>query len=220
VNGPLQVLIPVSRLDRAKTRLAEVLTPSERRDLALITLQTVLDAVREAGWKAVVLTSDADVRDAAGDVMVIEETGDGLGLNGELEKALSRLAATEILILHADLPLVDGPSLGALAGAAAPAPSVTLVQSPDGGTNAMLLRPPGMFALAYGAKSFEKHVRAAKAVGMTVTTVESDRLSIDLDTAADVRHLLDSPQGRASAAGKYLGRNGAGGFPEPPEAVS
>lgn len=200
MSGP--VLIPVNGLARAKGRLAEVLSPGERETLALITLETVLHA---AGPEAVVLTPDGRVAAfAAGRAQVVRENATAKGLNGQLEFALKELGGVPaVLILHADLPLATKGAIETLWEDAAPN-TVTLVESSDGGTNAMLLAPPGRFTLAYGPGSFAKHVAGARAAGFTVRENGNRELRLDLDTPADIRELLRAPRGRQGASGRYL----------------
>jgi 2-phospho-L-lactate/phosphoenolpyruvate guanylyltransferase len=207
VSGRLPVLIPVNSLEKAKGRLADLLTPAERRELARITLESVLQAVAAAGLEPIVVSSDPAIAGLVAPARVFSEAGAKPGLNSELEAALGSLAhqgCTEVLILHADLPLADAASLGRLIARALPAPSVAIVRSLDGGTNAMLLRPPGRFALAYGKGSFAAHRREATASGTQLRAVQSAALTLDLDTPADITRLLATPRGRASAAGKFL----------------
>jgi 2-phospho-L-lactate/phosphoenolpyruvate guanylyltransferase len=199
------VIIPVNRLDRAKGRLAELLTPDERAALTLATLRTVLTAVREAGMEPSVLAADLRLAALLGpSVTIVMEDPSVSGLNAQLEFAVAAIDRTAVLILHADLPLATAESLRVMLAAGDAEESVTLVRSPDGGTNAMLLRPPGRFPLAYGPGSFAAHVNAAGLAGLTVSIVESPELALDLDTPADLRTLLSTPTGRASAAGELL----------------
>jgi 2-phospho-L-lactate guanylyltransferase len=207
----LRVLIPVNGLERAKGRLAEMLSPEQRAELALAPLETVLAAVDEAGCEAFVLTADGRVAEAvAGSARALREREDVAGLNAQLEAAMAELNGDELLILHADLPLTTARDIRAVLAAAADAPSVTIVESPDGGTNAMLLRPPGRFALAYGRASASLHRAAAQASGMTVVAAVATGLELDLDTPADLERLLTTDTGRASAAGRLLSGWGVG----------
>lgn len=203
----LPVLIPVNRLDRAKGRLAPLLTEAEREELSLITLETVAHA---AGAAAVILTADPRVRERmAGRCRVLGEDPAAEGLNAQLEAAIARLradgtVADRLLILHADLPLVRGGTLETL-DAEDPGPgSAVMVRSRDGGTNAMLLHPPGRFPLAYGPGSFERHAAAARAAGMQVIESRNRELTLDLDTPGDVAELLRTARGQQTAAGHYL----------------
>ena len=202
------VLVPVNRLDRAKGRLAALLTQEQREGLALATLRSVLAAIAGADLEAWVLTGDLRVEAASAPAHCLPEDRNLRGLNPQLERGLTVLAewhpATPVLILHADLPLATAGALRDLVAAAPAEPSVTLVRSRDGGTNAMLLAPPGRFALAYGPGSYELHTAAARQAGFTIRTVIEESLALDLDTPADVHTLLAHPSGPASTAGRYL----------------
>ncbi len=202
----LPVVIPVNRLESAKGRLASLLTEDERRTLALITFEAVL---RASGAGAVVLTSDETVAAAAkGRARVLAESPGARGLNGQLEFAVAALrkdgtANERLLILHADLPLATNEAVETLE-ATATGGSAVMIQSRDGGTNAMLLTPPGRFQLAYGPGSFAAHRRGAEAAGLTVMEHENRELRLDLDTPDDIRELLRAPRGRQGACGVFL----------------
>ncbi|WP_322817738.1 2-phospho-L-lactate guanylyltransferase [Tepidiforma sp.] len=203
----LPVLVPVNRLDQAKGRLAPLLSEAEREELALITAETVAHAAGEA---AIILTADPRIRARmAGRYRVLAEDPALTGLNAQLEGAVAKLRADgtvgdRLLILHADLPFVRGWTIEALEGEDPGPESVVMVRSRDGGTNAMLLHPPGRFALAYGPGSFARHVAAARAAGLRVVESENRELVLDLDTPADVAELLRTARGQQTAAGHYL----------------
>ena len=202
---PTTVLIPVNRLDRAKGRLAALLAPEERAELVRRSLAAVLGAVEGAGMEAVVLTSDEGVEaEVLEGVRVMREDPKLRGLSAQLERAAEGLGVDELLILHADLPLVTAEALRDLVAQAPEAPSATLVRPGDGGTNAMLLRPPGRFSLAYGRGSGDLHESAAREAGLAVRRADVPALALDLDTPADARELLAQPEGRACGAGRYL----------------
>jgi 2-phospho-L-lactate guanylyltransferase len=207
VRFPVVALVPVNRLDRAKGRLAGLLSPGERMDLTRATLLTALDALEGADIPAFVLTADERARAIVGArAEVLDEDAALRGLNPQLEAALAalrtQLGDTAVLIVHADLPLATSDSLTRVIEAAAEEPSVTLVESGDGGTNVMLLRPPGLFPLSYGLGSARRHRAAAHA--LTVRVVDEPDLALDLDTEDDVRRLLATERGRTSHAGRVL----------------
>lgn len=200
---PPVVLIPVNRFDRAKGRLAQHFSAAQRAQLAIATFETVALAVRDAGLLSVALTPDPDAVRALGVATeVIGESSQRHGLNEQLEGIVTQLGP-EVLILHADLPLATGEAIAAFLDATDEA-ETALVRSRDGGTNAMLLRPPGRFTLAYGANSFAAHDAAARAACLTVAHIESPALALDLDTPADIETLLGTPEGRATLAARIL----------------
>jgi 2-phospho-L-lactate guanylyltransferase len=204
----LTVLVPVNRLARAKGRLARLLTADERSALALATLHTVLDGL--GSFEAVVLTADPEVAHfVVGRAEVIAESPDAKGLNPQLEFGVSQLLAAgratdELAILHADLPLFLGGALSFLAESIGEQPCVGISPSRDGGTNAMLLRPPGLFPLCYGIDSAARHASAAREAGVHVAIAPSPAQELDLDHPEDIRELLSTPRGRESRAGRLL----------------
>ncbi len=205
------VLVPVNRLDRAKGRLAELLSPAQRSELALTTLATVLHAVAGAGGAATVLSADPTVRAAATHPHVpLDESAEASGLNGQLAAAIATLSVSEVLILHGDLPLVTADDVQTLVASAQESPSLTMVESPDGGTNAMLLRPADVIDLHYGRLSASHHRMAGEEAHVTSETVDIRGIALDLDTPADIATLLSTENGRTSAAGRLLRSWGLG----------
>jgi 2-phospho-L-lactate/phosphoenolpyruvate guanylyltransferase len=206
---PPVILIPVNRLDRAKGRLAAVLTQLQREELAIATLTTAWRAAIVASEKVVVLTADPRVAVILGpNAVVLGESPAAHGLNAQLSYGTEDLLRTSpgrsLLILHADLPLATAAAIRDLIAAAPPAPSVTVVRSADGGTNAMLQTNPGQIPLAYGPQSAAKHEAHARVAGFAFTTHHSAELELDLDNPADLTTLLATTVGRYTLAGKAL----------------
>ncbi len=200
-----RVLVPVNVLERAKGRLADAYTARQRRELAILTLRTVVEAARGAGCDVTLLTADESVAGLGLDAAIEPEVEGVRGLNPQLEAWLAAHPdLDELLILHADLPLATPAALTRFIAAAPAAPSVTAIQSPDGGTNAMLIRPVAGMALHYGKGSFALHRQAAKNARRHFHEHLDPTLSLDLDTPSDVTTLLSLPAGRTSPAGRFL----------------
>lgn len=199
------VLVPVNLLERAKGRLSTLLTPAQRRYLATITLRTVVEAANSAAAKVTILTADPAIATLRLEAEIADESPDVQGLNAQITHWVAKNAGLpELLILHADLPLATAEAIQALCRVVLPSPYVVGVKSPDGGTNAMLLRPPAGLALAYGPGSFGLHRHAAASARYAFCEHVSPSLRLDLDTPGDVDALLSTSAGRASAAGRYL----------------
>ena len=211
----LAALIPLKPPTEAKARLAGLLSPDERAQLARVTFLTVADALLAAAVPFVVLTPNviaaADL--TAGRCTVIEEQPSVRGFSAQLQAALdgtSFAKSDTVLILHADLPLATPNAVRLLVSAARKHEGcVTMVESADGGTNAMILPLPRLFALHYGRDSFALHAAAVRASGLGVHVHRSAQLALDLDTAADVRSLFATSRGRKSPAGRLLLAMGA-----------
>ena len=187
-------VVPVKDLRGTKSRLTPVLDPGARAGLTLYMMGRVVGAIREAGIEDVcVVSPDRIVLEEAkrrGATPLLQESS---GLNPALEEGRRRamgLGASKLLVLPADLPLLDADDVLAVLREAGGEPSV--VVAPDGarsGTNALLIQPPDVLPFAFGTSSFEAHVGAARRRGLDVRVCERSHLAFDLDTAGDLAHL-------------------------------
>lgn len=179
------ILIPVKRLDRAKLRLSQRLAPPDRRRLGLAMLADVLRATEKwtARW---IVTSDQDA-EAVGLAFGCRLVADpGEGLNSAVDagtEAAVAAGATSLLVLPSDVPMVTSDDVTALFGCPE---DVVLAPSGDGGTNALLRRPPGVLAPAFGPSSAEFHVSRASDAGLTCRSVEMSSLVLDIDRYRDL----------------------------------
>jgi len=187
----LALVVPVKPVEEAKSRLAAVLSPPARADLARRLCGHTLATVEEwdqATWRLVV-SRDTRLLTAAegrGWVAVREQMAD---LNGALTQAgmaAKRLGADALLILPVDLPLLTTGDLDALVTLATDNPGMVIAPCRRGtGTNALLLRPPDVISLAFGSDSFATHRRLAAQCNVTVRICRTPALALDLDTPED-----------------------------------
>ncbi len=193
-------VVPVKDLKGTKSRLAPILNPGARAGLTLYMMGRVVAAIGEAGVEDVcVVSPDRIVLGEAkgrGAAPLLQESR---GLNPALEEGRGRaleLGARTLLVLPADLPLLDADDVRAVLEAAEGHP---VVISPDGarsGTNALLTRPPDALPFAFGPTSFEAHLEAARSRGLDVRVCERSHLAFDLDTAGDLARLRETGAAR------------------------
>ena len=186
-------IIPVKPLSRAKSRLESVLSPGERQQLAETMFHRVLTAVKETPQVAgtLVISRDPRALAMARDVgaHTVQESG-APELNTALMRATQVVAGWRggaVLILPADLPLITPEDLAGMIEIGQDLQSVVIAtdQNEDG-TNAMLIRPPGLIQYAYGPGSFQRHMALAKESGAKVKRYQSERLALDIDVPADL----------------------------------
>lgn len=187
-------VVPVKDLRGTKSRLVPILDPGARAGLTLYMMGRVISAIGEAGVEHVCVVSPdrivlAEARERGATPLLQESRG----LNPALEEgrrwAMER-GGSSLLVLPADLPLVDAEDVSAVVEEVEESPSMTI--SPDGtrsGTNALLLRPPDVLPFAFGPDSFEAHLRTARERGLDVRVHERPHLAFDLDTVEDLARL-------------------------------
>jgi 2-phospho-L-lactate/phosphoenolpyruvate guanylyltransferase len=193
----VSAVVPVKDRRGTKSRLAPIIDPGARAGLTLYMMGRVVRAIAEAGVEDVcVVSPDRMVLEEAkrrGATPLIQESR---GLNPALEEGRRRaleLGASTLLVLPADLPLLDAGDVRAVLQEAGEAPSAVI--SPDGGrsgTNALLIQPPDVLPFAFGADSFEAHLGAARRRSLDVRICQRPHLAFDLDTAEDLARLRET----------------------------
>jgi 2-phospho-L-lactate/phosphoenolpyruvate guanylyltransferase len=118
--------------------------------------------------------------------------GERRGLNKGVRLAVCdaiRRKFSTALVLPSDIPLVTPREIQRLIRVSN-GYQVALVPSKDaGGTNALLLRPPGIIHPSFGKNSFQRHLSIANRKGLSVRVVESARIALDVDEPSDLKSL-------------------------------
>jgi 2-phospho-L-lactate/phosphoenolpyruvate guanylyltransferase len=199
VSG-VSAVVPVKDLQGTKSRLAPILDPGARAGLTLYMMGRVVAAIRASGVEDVcVVSPDRIVLNEAQRRGAIPLPQESRGLNPALEEGRRRaleLGASTLLVVPADLPLLEEEDVRAVLQASE---GQAVVISPDGarsGTNALLTRPPDALPFAFGPDSFEEHLEAARKRGLDAKVCERPHLAFDLDTAGDLAQLKQSGAAR------------------------
>lgn len=193
----IRIIIPHRGLEAAKTRLAPSLSPDERIFLASQLLQRVLKVSREVADDVVVISpsrSLLEVVEPSGARLVVQR---GMGLNSGLDQVRFDALVDDIetlAVLHGDLPNLQRTDIETLL-AALPGdgrPGVAIAPDRAGtGTNALVLRPPGVIRFRFGVGSFAKHLEEVERAGVPLVAVNRAGLAFDLDTPEDLARWLE-----------------------------
>lgn len=191
----LWAIIPVKPLKNAKSRLSHVLTSEQRYDFAQAMFRHVLSVVTTVPviTGVVVISRDTKALSIAREMGAksIQEGGVS-DLNPALLRAtalVSSWRADGVLILPADLPFINVDDIKAMVRLGnQDVPSIVIATDDEGdGTNALLVRPPGVIEYSYGQGSFQKHIENAHKAGANVISYYSDRLALDIDVPEDLQ---------------------------------
>jgi len=183
-------VVAVKARAHCKQRLATALSAAERVDLVRRMLDHVLSTT--AGCRAidrVVVVSPERDRVPAELAVLIDA---GTGLNEALDAARSEVraqGASELLILPADLPLLEVADLDLLVEAGRGAGVAIATDRTGLGTNGLYLGTALDFPFRFGTRSHVAHVAAARALGIAHETLRCAGFAFDVDTPHDVRRL-------------------------------
>jgi 2-phospho-L-lactate guanylyltransferase len=194
-------VIPVKPLGRALGRLSAVLTRPERRELQAAMLMDLLDACSSCAVLdgILVVTSDPAAAELAAGygATVLADHDPPQGINPAVAVGQAHAAAVghdAVLVLTADLPLVEAEDLAAAVAAAPPGvPAVLLVPSRHGtGTNAILITPPSLIPTRLGPDSRARHRAEAATAGAAIAEIDLPWVGLDIDTPDDLAVLIST----------------------------
>jgi 2-phospho-L-lactate guanylyltransferase len=187
--GAVDALIPLKRLDRAKSRLADVLDPTQRvRLMQALVERTVREAqASQAVGRIWLVTSDPKGRAIASDLGIGLVDDQGLPWNDALASAISEVVSAEaVLILSADLPLVAADEIDDFVRRL-DSNGLGIARAVDAGTNAVVMRPAGSVRTCFGDEgSAAKHAQLAGAAGLPAVIADIPGLALDLDSPEDL----------------------------------
>ena len=190
------VVIPVKRLDEAKTRL------QPGTDVAELAFAFALDTVAAAmacavAQRVIVVTSDARVAAAVRDLGAVVVEDPGVGLNAAVAAGVGVLNDDPVAVLTGDLPAVRPADLEK-ALLLARGTELAMVADRDGsGTTLLTARSSGSLHPHFGVFSRARHERGGHVV---LEVDESSPLRRDVDTADDLASALLLGVGCATAA--------------------
>jgi len=189
-------IVPVKPLQRAKSRLSQVLSPEERRMLSrslfIHTLEVL--AASPAIERTLVISRDTEALSLARGYGARSITEQG---SPHLNRALARATQVArsygvagVLVLPADLPLLTAEALDEFVSRADKPPVVVLAPDRRGqGTNALLCSPPGLIEYDFGTRSFSRHQARALAAHARLEVCPHPSLALDLDLPEDLELL-------------------------------
>lgn len=176
----------------AKRRLRGVLGPQDRERLSRAMLADVLAACRGTGADVLVVTESAGVARMARASGARVHRTDARGTRACARIGVGVAAArgaTAVLVLPGDLPLLRTGDVRRILAAGASDGIVVAADRHRRGTNALLLRPPGVIEPRFGRSSFAAHIDAARRRGLRVRTPRIAGFTLDIDTPQDLLFL-------------------------------
>ncbi|MFY9554096.1 MAG: 2-phospho-L-lactate guanylyltransferase [Blastocatellia bacterium] len=198
-------MIPIKDPRNAKTRLGELLSLSERGQLAWAMFEDVSIAVTAARKpdRIVLVTSYSPAIERArllGWDVLIEEAQISESTSVDWASGvLSDQGFDTVLRLPADVPLVRGEDIDELLSIKLDSPGALIVPSREGtGTNAIVRTPANLFPSRFGPNSLSLHKQEAARVGVECAILNNPRIALDIDEPADVERLLEAGHGTRS----------------------
>ncbi len=192
----IAALVPVKELASSKSRLLPHLGADAVARLSVAMLSDVLEALQSVRSidRVIVVTPDARVSDAARRVGAEVALSQTAGLNPSIEEACASTTGPKdaVLVMLGDVPGVRADDVEKLL-LALEGRGVALAPSSDGGTSALLRRPPDIIPAGFGPDSASVHRQLAERADVPFIEIPLSSLAIDIDDRDDLLTFLSGP---------------------------
>lgn len=187
-------LVPIKEFNRAKSRLAEVMSPLDRERFARNLFEHVLRVLVDSPTvdQVAVVSDSEEARSVARDLgaLALEDVPDAASLGSVIDHALRELeqrGATAALVCMSDLPDLRSEDIASVVRALSESDVVLVPDRLGKGTNVIASTPPTALPSCLGhAKSLNRHLTRARERGLTVSVQLNSGIGFDVDRPSDL----------------------------------
>lgn len=193
----LSAIIPVKSLNKGKSRLSDIFSDEERKNLNSNLLKKTIITISSMPLitKIFVISSDPHALAIARDLgaKTIQENK-STGINRSLRKATKVAKAyksNKVIIIPADIPLLNKSDIQKVIEKSSSPPQIVIVPDRyDRGTNILLINPIGILDYEFGDSSFIRHIEQAQRKNIQVDVVRLESLGLDVDFPDDFNEAM------------------------------
>ena len=190
-SGKIWALVPVKAFGKAKTRLRSALDAEQCAALARHMAMDVVTALQGANnLQGITLLGEepmvAELARELGCDYLAEAADADLSANLDTAAVNLKLTGVDVLlVLPSDLPTVRAADIDQLLNDHAGGLSICPA-SRDGGTNALVVSPPGAIEFCFGRQSARRHIEAAAEAKLKNEQMSRAAFSRDIDKPDDL----------------------------------
>ncbi len=196
----LNVVVPIKNPRQAKERLAPLLSPQQREDLAWVLIEQTFQFFKAFTHQLhVLVVTDCErvaAKAADHDYAVLREA-QAEGETAAVERATAWSVENGFrsqVVIPGDMVALSEADVHRLLACPRPNPSVIFCPATDDdGTNAILTTPPDILRFRFGARSFPGYCAQATAKNVPYTVLRLPSLVLDLDTPEDWQRMKQGP---------------------------
>lgn len=190
-------ILPVKNLSQSKSRLSCEMNRQQRESLTFNLLRRTLGILKSSKYidDILVVSRDARIRSMAETENVLFLQEQGTDLNQALEQATRWSIAqhfSSILILPLDIPFLTKEDIDSITKMGNEKREIVII-APDQemkGTNALLVKPPGILQYQFGWESFRCHWQQTRDRHIANRIYYSAKIGFDVDFPSQYRSMV------------------------------
>ena len=193
----IAAVIPMKCLHSAKSRLSNILTAKQRKNLAMYLLDATIKELRNCDFisEIVIVSSDEAVKHYSGlnNLKFIKDWDEGVNKAVMLaDKYCIDNGINANIVIPPDLPFVSAKEIDKICIISNKYHKCIIIcpSKRFDGTNILFRKPPGVIKTHYDNNSYMNHLKEASKIKIPIESLDIVKLMFDLDTEDDLLELF------------------------------
>lgn len=193
----IAAVIPMKSLHSAKSRLSNILTAQQRKNLAMYLLNTTIKELKESNFisEIVIVSSDEAVKNysSINNLTFVKDSDKGVNEAVILaDKYCVDNGINANIVIPQDLPFISVKEIDEICTISNKYHKCIIIcpSKRFDGTNILFRKPPGVIKTHYDNNSYMNHLKEASKFKIPIESLDIVKLRFDLDTKEDLLELF------------------------------
>ena len=193
----IAAVIPMKCLHSAKSRLSNILTAKQRKNLAMYLLDATIKELKKSDFisEIVIVSSDEAVKhySCLNNLKFIKDWDEGVNKAVMLaDKYFIDNGINANIVIPPDLPFVSAKEIDKICISSNKYHKCIIIcpSKRFDGTNILFRKPPGVIKTHYDNNSYMNHLKEASNIKIPIESLDIVKLMFDLDTEDDLLELF------------------------------
>jgi 2-phospho-L-lactate/phosphoenolpyruvate guanylyltransferase len=193
----IAAVIPMKSLHSAKSRLSNILTAKQRKNLAMYLLDATIKELKKSDFisEIVIVSSDEAVKhySCLNNIKFIKDWDEGVNKAVMLaDKYCINNDINANIVIPPDLPFVSAKEIDKICIISNKYHKCIIICPSKrlDGTNILFRKPPGVIKTHYDNNSYMNHLKEASKIKIPIESLDIVKLMFDLDTEDDLLELF------------------------------
>jgi 2-phospho-L-lactate/phosphoenolpyruvate guanylyltransferase len=193
----IAAVIPMKSLHSAKSRLSNILTAQQRKNLAMYLLNATIKELKKSNFisEIVIVSSDEAVKNysSLNNLKFIKDSDKGVNKAVILaDKYCVDNGINANIVIPQDLPFISAKEIDEICTISNKYHQCIIIcpSKRFDGTNILFRKPPGVIKTHYDDDSYMNHLKEASKFKIPIESLDIVKLRFDLDTKEDLLELF------------------------------
>src|SRR5688572_24730669 len=192
----IAAVIPMKSLHSAKSRLSNILTAQQRKNLAMYLLDATIKELKKSNFisEIIIVSNDKALKQYSciNNLKFIKDSDEGVNQAVILaDKYCIDNGINATIVIPQDLPFISAKEIDEICTISNKYHKCIIIcpSKRFDGTNVLFRKPPDVIKTFYDDNSYINHLKEARKFNIPIESLDLDKLKLDIDTKEDLIEL-------------------------------